>query len=400
MSSTGSATEIAFLSIAVMQAVFAIIWAVGSIGVASARRAMGHWAAWSALSAITWIILAMRFDSLPLIGVVLGLFSAMLLHRGIRIFIEQPPMHVLSAALLMAVAAAAWIWNDPATRHWQAVINYGALSIVYLLIARDLFVHARDQLRFRWPLLLTLPVLLGSGSFVSRSVRALLWPESVYTEMIVDSQLNTTAAFVYIALVLALHAVLVSLVVGKLVNELRRLSTHDALTELLNRRAMEEALLQQTRRSQRSGEVFTVMMLDLDHFKRINDQFGHAVGDSALKHVSTLLRGALREVDRLARFGGEEFVVLMPAASLEQAEPIANRLRELLATHPLKHETTHVSLSVSIGLAEWRDTNDDTTQLLLRADAALFQAKVQGRNRVVAAKNAKLASFTVAVSSA
>jgi diguanylate cyclase (GGDEF)-like protein len=393
MSSNGSATEVAFLSIAVMQAVFAVIWAVGAVWVPSSRRALAHWSAWSALSVVTWGILAMRYDSLPLVGVVSGLLSALLLQRGIRIFIERPPSHGLAAGLLMAVAIASWLWTDPAQRHWQTVVNYGALGTLYLVIAWDLYTHARDQLNFRVPMLLALPVLLGSGGFLSRSVRALIWPESVYTQMIVDSQLNTNAAFLYITLVLALHAVLGSLVIGRLVNELRRLSTHDALTGLLNRRAMEEALFTQVKRSGRSKVPFAVMMLDLDHFKRINDQFGHAVGDLALKHVSKLLSSALREVDRLARFGGEEFVVLMPDATLTQAEPVAERLRELLAANPLMHDAIKVPLSVSIGLAEWHSVGDDSSHVLVRADAALFQAKVQGRNRVVASMATKAAVF-------
>jgi diguanylate cyclase (GGDEF)-like protein len=393
MQSTGSATEVAFFSIAIIQAVFAVIWAAGAAWAPSTRRALAHWSAWSALSVVTWGILALRFDSLPLIGVVSGLLSAMLLQRGIRIFIERPAAPRLAAALLSAVAVASWLWTEPGHRHYQAVVNYGALATVYMTIAWDLFTHARNQLRFRLPWLLALPVVLGSAGFASRAVRALFWPESVYTEMIVDSQLNTNAAFMYIALVLTLHAVLASLVIGRLVNELRRLSTHDALTGLLNRRAMEEALLAQVKRSTRYRSPFAVMMLDLDHFKRINDQFGHAVGDLALKHVSALLSGALRDADRLARFGGEEFVVLMPDITLSQAEPLAERLRELLATHPLLHGTVQVPLSVSIGIAEWRSGGDDSSHLLVRADAALFQAKVQGRNRVVMAMDAKPAAF-------
>jgi diguanylate cyclase (GGDEF)-like protein len=148
---------------------------------------------------------------------------------------------------------------------------------------------------------------------------------------------------------------------------------------------MEETLHAQIRSSRRSGESFAVMMLDLDYFKRINDDYGHAIGDLALKHVSTMLSSALRDVDRLARYGGEEFVVLMPGASLAQAEPAAEQLRALLAANPLASEAAQVTLSVSIGVAEWRGADDDSPLLLQRADAALFQAKVQGRNRVVAA---------------
>jgi diguanylate cyclase (GGDEF)-like protein len=203
--------------------------------------------------------------------------------------------------------------------------------------------------------------------------------------MSTDSALNVGSALTYVVLVLALHATLVVLVVARLVSELRRLSHHDGLTSLLNRRAMEETLDAQIQRSRRNNDGFVVMMLDLDHFKRINDQHGHAVGDLALKHVSAVLQGAMRDADYLARFGGEEFVVLMSAATLEEAQPVADRLRELVAANPLVHFEIRVAMSVSIGIAQWRGSAEDSSHLLSRADAALFQAKVLGRNRVVQA---------------
>jgi diguanylate cyclase (GGDEF)-like protein len=259
------------------------------------------------------------------------------------------------------------------------------LGVIFFAIARDLYLHARDQLRFRLPWLLPLPLILGGLGYGSRALRALLDPNSVLTQMSTDSALNVGSALTYVVLVLALHATLVVLVVARLVSELRRLSHYDALTNLLNRRAMEETLDSHIHRNRRNIDGFVVMMLDLDHFKRINDQHGHAIGDLALKHVSTVLFSAMRDTDHLARFGGEEFVVLMPGTTLDQAHPVADRLRELVATNPLVHFEIRVAMSVSIGIAQWHGAAEDSSHLLSRADAALFQAKVLGRNRVVQA---------------
>jgi len=383
MLDTWSATQIAFLIIAVIQAVCGVIWALGALLLGTARGAVAHWVGWALLSSLTFFSVAARLQSPPLVGILAGVIGVMCLQRGIRLFIGREPTYRLQLVLLAVVVVAYFVFvTDPATRHWQAMANFGVLSWLYLSIAHDLHGHARSHLRFRWPLLLALPLLLGCVAYGSRAIRAVIWPESVLTEMTTNSTLNLGSALAFVVLVLALHAMLMALVVTRLTSELRRMSRHDSLTGLLNRRAMEELLYAQVQRCDRGG-TFAVMMLDLDHFKRVNDHFGHAVGDLALKHVAKLLRTTVREVDSLARFGGEEFVVLMPATVLTQAQPIAERLRERLSVTPLSHAALQVPLSISIGIAQWRGIGDDLSQVLVRADTALFQAKGQGRNRVV-----------------
>ena len=380
---TWSATQIAFLIIAVIQAMCGVIWALGASMLGTARGAVSHWVAWSLLSSITWFILAARLDSPPLLGILIGVIGVMCLQRGIRLFIDREPTYRLQLALLVAIVVAFFLQLNFGVRPLQATVNFGVLAWLYLSIAHDLYTHARSHRGIRWPFLLCLPLLLGCTAYGSRAVRALVEPESVLTEMTTNSALNLGSALAFVVLVLALHATLMALVVARLTGELRRMSRHDSLTGLLNRRAMEELLFAQLQRSVRGREPFAVMMLDLDHFKRVNDHYGHAVGDQALKHVAKLLRGSVREVDSLARFGGEEFVVLMPGASLVEAKPIAERLRERLCATPLLAADTTVALSISIGIAQWQGGGEDLSQLLVRADTALFQAKDQGRNRVV-----------------
>jgi diguanylate cyclase (GGDEF)-like protein len=385
MPSLSSATEIAFLMVAVIQAVFAVIWALSAWLVKGTRRAAAHWAAWSILSATIWIAIAAQIESPPLLAVVAGFIGVMCLQRGIRIFIEREPEHRLHALLIAAVVFAWWLGTHTSLRYSQAFINFGVLAWLYFDIARDLYLHARKKLRFKKPWLLALPTALGAIGYGSRALQALLEPRSVLDQMSTDSTLNVASAFYFVVLVLALHSTLVVLVVARLVAALRRLSRHDVLTDLLNRRAMEEALDHQIKTCKRDGATFTVMMLDMDHFKRINDQHGHAVGDLALKHVAAVLQSSIREQDALARFGGEEFVVMMARATLDQAEPQADKILTSIADSPLKHDGLTVPLSISIGLAQWTGGSEDASHLLSRADAALFQAKVQGRNRVVQA---------------
>jgi diguanylate cyclase (GGDEF)-like protein len=211
-----------------------------------------------------------------------------------------------------------------------------------------------------------------------------MWqPESVTTEMIADSALNVGSAIAYMVIALTFHATLIGLVFGRLLADLRHRSRHDGLTGLLNRRTMEETLLSQVQRSRRTREPFTVLMLDLDHFKAINDRHGHAAGDRALKHTAAALKAELREVDALGRFGGEEFLVLMPGATVEAARPVAERLRTALITDAPRIDGAALSLSASIGVAQWREPGEEPSRLLMRADAALYRAKMRGRDCVV-----------------
>ena len=148
---------------------------------------------------------------------------------------------------------------------------------------------------------------------------------------------------------------------------------------------MQDELDSQLQRSRRSNEPFAVLMIDIDRFKSINDRYGHAVGDSALKGVATLLRVDLREVDRVGRFGGEEFVVMLPGSKLEQAQGVAERLRDAVGRKDLAGVVPPIRLSISIGVAEWIAEDVESSGLLIRADAALYLAKRSGRDRVVIA---------------
>lgn len=383
-----SPTEVSFLMAAVVQAVACLVWALGAWAVVDARRAAANWAAWSGLSAITWMLLAMQLNlqlqSPPLVGVVCGVLGVMLLQRGIRIYIGRPPALGLPLALLLIVVATDVLAGPSAYRQLQPAVNFGVLAWLYFGIAFDLRAHGRDELRLHRPWLLALPALLGGAAFLSRALRAVLWPESVLAEMATNSSLNVGSALSFVVLVLCLHGTLMALVAARLVTGLRRLSRSDGLTGLLNRRAIEEALDTQIQRSRRSGEAFTLMMLDLDHFKTINDLHGHDMGDLALKHAAAILRAELREVDRLGRYGGEEFLFLLPGLPLAQAHIVAERLRQQLAARPLLQGGVSVTLSVSIGMAESAGAEADPRSVLKRADAALYRAKAGGRNRVVA----------------
>ncbi len=164
---------------------------------------------------------------------------------------------------------------------------------------------------------------------------------------------------------------------------LHELATRDALTGLPNRREAMRLLAEELMRVQRDMSAASVLMLDVDHFKRINDTYGHAGGDSALKFCARQISARLRAIDTCSRLGGEEFAVLLPGTDLGGARVIAERLRASLEAATMELDGQPLRMTVSIGAAQLRPTDADADAALRRADAALYRAKSEGRNRVV-----------------
>ncbi|MFC5768062.1 diguanylate cyclase, partial [Thauera sinica] len=162
--------------------------------------------------------------------------------------------------------------------------------------------------------------------------------------------------------------------------ELRLLARRDALTGLPNRLAGNERLADEFVRMKRSGNPYAVLMMDLDHFKSINDSHGHAAGDAVLRHAADILKQSIRESDFVARFGGEEFLAVLPATDLDGARRVGEKIRFAIQASP----TPVVgSLSISLGLALATPDHDDVDVAMRRADRGLYQAKHSGRNRLV-----------------
>ena len=159
------------------------------------------------------------------------------------------------------------------------------------------------------------------------------------------------------------------------------LARRDRLTGLLNRRAMDEALADVMARRKRLNEDVSVLVLDIDRFKLINDRYGHAVGDEVLKSVARTVLASVREIDKAFRMGGEEFVVLLNDASRAQAVETAERIRSAVAERPIAAAGESVPVTISIGVALARDETEGAP-VLAAADAALYRAKHEGRNRV------------------
>jgi diguanylate cyclase (GGDEF)-like protein len=166
--------------------------------------------------------------------------------------------------------------------------------------------------------------------------------------------------------------------------EIYRLMTIDGLTQVYNRRYFNEVLEREYKRAARYGRTLSLMIIDIDHFKRVNDAHGHVAGDSVLRQLATAVKAKLREQDVFARVGGEEFGILLPEVDLEGARAAAEKVRAIAETSGATFEERMIKCTVSVGIASCAaEAGDDgATALYAAADAAMVRAKKRGRNRV------------------
>jgi diguanylate cyclase (GGDEF)-like protein len=190
------------------------------------------------------------------------------------------------------------------------------------------------------------------------------------------------SVYLYTAFATSIVFAIFGILAGRMMSKLRSASTHDSLTGLCNRRFLLGQIPGLLANRERRSEPLCVLMLDLDHFKRVNDDHGHAVGDQTLVAVARSLEHDIRLGDLLARYGGEEFVVVCPNADERAGLQVAERMRRAVSSLGPRQLGFDGLQTVSIGLAVTRDKADDAPTLLKRADEALYEAKQTGRNRV------------------
>ncbi|MDY0108028.1 MAG: GGDEF domain-containing protein [Giesbergeria sp.] len=275
-----------------------------------------------------------------------------------------------------AVSVLVFTWLTYGYPHYPTRLGtFTALMLcVYGATLRFLLRHGGGRFPVRLVevvLVLHIGVLLlrFSSILAGRGGNDLLEP-SIYQTLYIG-------AYVLTVLMLSIGAVLMA--TDRLTTELEHLATHDSLTRTLNRRALLERFADELARSQRTGRGPAIMMLDLDHFKAVNDTLGHQHGDAVLVHFAQRAQAVLRRADRLGRYGGEEFLVLLPETDSIAARSVAQRVHAAAASgHAL-------DCQLSIGVTTWQGPRDTLDAMLARADKALYRAKEQGRNQTCVA---------------
>ncbi len=172
-------------------------------------------------------------------------------------------------------------------------------------------------------------------------------------------------------------------VAGRL--ELSRQAVTDSLTGLYNRGYFQSALAKELSIARRRERPMSLLMIDIDHFKKVNDEWGHQVGDAVIQHVARTIKESCRETDVVVRYGGEEMAVILTETNTEQATVVAERIRRTLDEQPLNHNDRVVKATVSLGIAMNNAQRNEPESLIKAADDALYQSKANGRNRVTIA---------------
>lgn len=219
-------------------------------------------------------------------------------------------------------------------------------------------------------------------------------PYAANERLLVLTAAGTSALTIFMALFIAYSIYRVNLEQAKKENrrleqmvkerteEIEMLSNTDGLTGLWNRRHLEETLKQEFMRASRYGHNLTVMILDLDHFKHVNDTYGHLGGDEVLREAAARVKSSLRHTDFVARYGGEEIVVILTDTPLSSATVVGEKLREAVASSPVSYEGKDIPVTASIGISAMHADDTSPQNILERADIGLYQSKEGGRNRV------------------
>lgn len=369
---------------------YAPLWLLAAGVFRDERPAVWHWFGYALTAAGAMALLASRSEGpnwANTSGASLSvLLSLILARRGVELFLHlRPSDREFTLLLLIAAAGLSAIGVQP-EQAWLRSSLTSALCAVLLLSALWRCWRALvSEFSLRLALAAALPVLAMLIVHLLQVLAAWRQPETLRITAIDASLIPARVWLVVLASAAAFNYLFLFLVALRLVNKLSHQARHDPLTGLLNRRAMQHVLAHEWARYQHQATAFTLLSVDIDHFKQINDQHGHDTGDAVLQGVAEVCAKLCCRGDVVARYGGEEFLVLMRQCSLEDAREQAQRLRQGIAGLPFSGTDGKPlrPVTASFGVTVLADDDTDVQAALARADAALYGAKRAGRDCVM-----------------
>lgn len=344
---------------------------------------------WALANIMLSIGLAMSFTQFFLTHTWCFVFGAVLLTAGMGLQYvglqkfkrEAVTWWVPLSAVLAVFVVTVWfhaINHDTQGRMIANSLVYAALNIAS---ARLLMVPAPAPLKTAYRFT-GITFLALAGTFIGRAVLSYIEPAETFSAQLFPP-VSPRLFFVGSMMQMCLTFGFVLMMNYRLVTDLRVLAIRDPLTGVLNRRSLEDEASYLLARCHRNDEVMTMMMIDVDHFKAVNDEYGHQAGDEVLKHLVSLVNTTIRTGDYFARYGGEEFCVMLPLTTKEEALVLAERLRQKYADTPIQADGKRIQSTISIGLTDTRQAGVEFGTLVNLADQAMYQAKRAGRNLVV-----------------
>jgi diguanylate cyclase (GGDEF)-like protein len=290
-------------------------------------------------------------------------------------------------ALAVQVAAGPFLLHGPRSYQWRVgllaiLLTVTLLHICYVVLRQGLPQHGRPPSTGMKAATGSMVVVLALNMIFSMVRGLAVSARSVPLEAAALERLVVANMVISIVCATGILLSFLWMTAERLQRDLEIQARLDGLTGLLNRRALEQEFVREAERSDRSEEPLSLLLLDLDHFKFVNDLYGHHAGDLMLCEVARIMQQTLRRVDLLARIGGEEFVALLPQTGKLEVERIAERLRHEIQVSQVDFGRSQLSVTASIGVASRQGNQDGWESLLQRADAAMYRAKNAGRNRV------------------
>lgn len=384
-------------ALSVQLALYATAWGVFAASFRLYPQISLRWAAGWLLSAVGTALLFLR--PTPLLGIldllvnasIIGAFAC--LQQGMTLFAREPlrngPLWLAGGIVVLIEIVRHLLPGSMVLRTWLFTV---AAFLPLGLLMQDFLLHLRRRFALGRMVViaLALPVGLTLLAFVLRASVITYSDITGIVELDTGSTFDVVISLLFLVFLGMFNFSLYNLVLGSLITRLENLSSTDQLTGLYNRRIVMERLDEEHARFQRSGQTYAVIMIDLDHFKQVNDTYGHASGDAVLREVARRLRQSVRNTDTLARMGGEEFVLLLPMNDADGALVHAGRIRKRLSAEPVDTPRGPVAVTASLGVAEVFSSDKAAESVVSRADAALYQAKALGRNRVECAARAAM----------
>lgn len=337
------------------------------------------------LSALTFFFYLIRwfypeFLILRFLGNVIIVMARIFYFIGIARFVQKDEYYVFwSLVIFLSILSQAYFTYIDSSFVFRNLELLTAIIITQILSI--LYLTSNKKENFTTSAYFTAFILLLDT--VSLSFRAIVLPFSGIKHLFHPNMVNTITFFSVLIADQLRNSGFIMMVIQRLQGDLKAQANIDFLTKTFNRRAIQEQLSNEELKYYKMGKTFSVVLLDIDRFKSINDNYGHDGGDIVLKHLSEVLKQNLRKRDILGRWGGEEFIVILPDTPIDRALIVAERLRKSVESNPAANGL--IQHTISLGVATFMQHGKTMEKLIKNVDTALYQAKKTGRNKVIKA---------------